>query len=163
MFGIIAGGTDASVVAARRLDRGRLCAQEIIAATDWGPGLKLHADVSRRGRVLLTVAVPAPTGAHMSADVVVGTHTAHTDSRGMIVISGGLRTFLGIETDGQVVARVCNDGTAVEILTADVLDRALATLDGIDAFIAGEAARAHSHGSGTVEFSTSNHTETRTS
>lgn len=126
-------GADECVVVSRRLDRGRLCSAEIVTATGWGPGLALAADVSNSGRVLLRVASPSPVRADAATRVVAGTHTAHTDARSMIVLTSGLRAFLGVGADGHVVALVSPDGHTVEILTAAVITAALHTHDTLNA------------------------------
>ncbi|MGB9344990.1 MAG: hypothetical protein WCA90_03055, partial [Ilumatobacteraceae bacterium] len=89
---------EAGMVVARRLDRGRLCARELVDAVGFESNTALAADVSRTGRVRLTVARPSPAVAASTASVA-GTSRAHVDARCQILIPSGLRAFLGIPGD----------------------------------------------------------------
>jgi hypothetical protein len=118
---------DHGVVVARKLDRGRLCAHELVDAVGFAADTALAADVSRTGRVRLTVARPLAGVANASTPVA-GTSRAHVDARRQIVITSGLRAFLGVGAGGEVIARVLDDHT-VEILTAATLAVAIDALD----------------------------------
>ena len=144
------------VVVARKLDRRRLCSRELVDAVGFAAGTELAADLSRTGRVRLSV---APSRATVAGAVtpVAGTSRAHFDARGQIVITSGLRAFLGIEADGEVIARVLDDRT-VEILTAatltvaiDALDLVAAAATGTDSVVARRSIHPRRHADTTME------------
>lgn len=94
---------DTGVVLVRALDRGRLCATQLTDTLGWAPGTALEADASRPRVLRLRPAPPAD-------GPVAGTHRAHTDRAGRVVISTGLRRFLGVDVGGEVVAWAATDG-----------------------------------------------------
>lgn len=96
-------GDTACTLVVRALDRGRLFATSLTVALGWAPGTALEADVSRAHVLRLR---PAPP----TSGPVAGTHRAHTDGAGRIVVSTALRHFLGVDTDGEVVAWTAGDG-----------------------------------------------------
>jgi hypothetical protein len=118
--------SEQGLLVARTLDRGRLCARELIDAVSFPPSTALAADVSRTGRVRLTVAQPSATVG--TSAPVAGSSRAHVDARSQILVPLGLRMHLGIQADGEVIARVIDEHT-VEILTAATLAVAINALD----------------------------------
>jgi len=141
---------DYGVHAGASLDRGRLCARKLVDAVGFPPSTALAADVSRTGRVRLTVAAPTATVAD-STTPVAGTSRAHVDARGQIVITAGLRAHLGIAADGWVLARAIDDHT-VEVLTAatlavaiDALDLVASVANSTDSVVAHRSIHPHPH------------------
>jgi hypothetical protein len=109
------------VVAIRNLDSGRLSADSIVTAAGWEPSTALDADASQPQRIALRPAV-ADRGP------VAGSLSAHTDSGNRIVVSTGLRTFLGIGPNDPVVAWTDGAGI-VQLAPAGVVIDAFAALD----------------------------------
>ena len=108
------------VMVSRNLDKGRLSAKSLIAAAGWGPSIALDADASCPQRVGLRPAV-ADRGP------VAGSPLAHTDALNRIVVSEGLRTFLGIGEYDLVLA--WTEGAVVCIAPAGAVIDAFAASD----------------------------------
>jgi len=126
-----------ALIAARKLDRGRLSAAKLVAAARFGCHAALAADVSRPDRVLLRAAPATPRRAGDAEAPFAGTHTAHTDGSGAIVVPAGLRAHLGIDDDGEIVAHLVADpadpdARAVELLSPAVVETALALADEVE-------------------------------
>ena len=109
------------VVVIGNLDKGRLCADSLIVAAGWEPSTALETDASRAQRVKLQPAV-ADRGP------VAGSLRAHTDTANRIVVSTGLRTFLGIGEYDPVVAWT-EGGGVVHVAPAGSVIDAFAVLD----------------------------------
>ena len=96
------GGTVLARESVRRLDRGRLSVPHLIEAAGWPAAIMLRADVTRRGVVTL----------HQrqgSTGPVAGSSRIYTDANGRIVLTEGIRAYLGINADASVFACVKND------------------------------------------------------
>lgn len=117
-----------ALVVARRLDRGRLCANELVAAAGWAPGTRLAVQLLDGSRLRLSAA--PPVAAELSP--VARSAEAHTDAKGTLVIPKSLRSWLGIEADGLVLARTLDEPAEVELVGSGALVALLDALDGTD-------------------------------
>lgn len=117
---------------ARRLDRGRLCAQEVTDSSGSAPNH--HWPLTRAGRAGYGCVPAQRLEATGAAVPVAGTHRAHTDKRCQVVITSGLRAHLAVRADGVVIARVVDDQT-IEILTSATLANTIEALDMVAAAV----------------------------
>lgn len=105
----------------RKLDSGRLSADELVAAAGWTPLMLLEADIHRPNRLRLRPAAIQP-------DNIEGSTRAHTDISNRILVADGLRTWLGIGKYDGVVAWNAG-GDVIEIAPSGFVLYAFAELD----------------------------------